>query len=363
MAIVASVGYSFDSGTTALTQALRDQTGEYAYTKANISTRVSGGPFGVGRYAVANGNWDYIGFPTPCSTVMWEGWFRRAYPGYTGTCLRFYQGDIASNSWLLHDYIECLSNSTSTFYFKAYNGKGSVLGQSAVTYLEQWYWLQARLYLHASAGTLVLKVDNELVLNLSGLDTRYFGVGEYLVDGDWGLSAPCTHVGWGSNSWNSHFADVVVKDNLGASHTDLFDARARFLSLSPNADGSDTGFAPSTGTDHYAVLDEVPFSTSDYLGATGVGLKDSSKFPNPGVTGTVVALVPYIEASKSDTATRKIKTYVRDAAGNYDYSSEISLSETNLGHSRIIYVSPTGGALSTTCLGSSGLEIGEEATV
>jgi hypothetical protein len=106
-----------------------------------------------------------------------------------------------------------------------------------------------------------------------------------------------------------------------------------------------------------------PVLTSTWLSTTSAGIRDCSKFPALGVTGTVVAAIPYQEMTKTDTATRKVKPYVRDVAGNFDYADEISLGITVEGHSRIIYTDPAGAALTVNSFGTNGIQVGEETTV
>lgn len=366
--IVAGVCYAFNSSAAAMTRSLRDQANESLYTAANIGNRGTGGPFGVGRYAQASNFYDYVGlhadpdtglYPT---TGMLEGWFTRSEIGDApDKIVLFYQDSV------LHCYLATVKVTTTTFLFAVYNGDGSLVAQTTSSYLRsKWYCLALKIFV-SEAGSALLYVGPDYdtpVINVSGVDVDTRNQAGELIDPTYGLAAPITHIGWGgAGSWTPGWADVVVKDPFGTRETDLFGCQHRMVPLSPNADGADTGMTPSTGTDHFACVNGQPVLTSTYLSTTSAGIRDCSKFPALGVTGTVVAAIPYQETSKSDTATRKIKTYVRDAAGNFDYGDEISLGTAVEGHSRIIYTDPAGAALTTSSFGTNGIQIGEETTV
>ncbi|MEN6532167.1 MAG: hypothetical protein ABFD89_00795 [Bryobacteraceae bacterium] len=361
--IVASVNYSFDSSTTAFTQAMRELSGESIYTIAGIGNRVSGGPFGVGRCAQTypNSGYDYVGFTSDPTTVMLEGWFYDTATGDGNTIVKAYQTTV------LHWYVQTIPV-TGGHLLSVYNGEGELVAQTTSAYLSSvWHYLALKVYC-SDVGSVLMYVDDVTApaINVSGIDvdTRNCA-GEY-VDPIYGLAAPITHIGWGG-SISQHttlWADVIVKDTTGAApHNDLYTSQYRMLPLSPTADGSDTGMTPSAGSDHWACVNGQPVSISTHLSTTAAGVRDSSKFTNPSVTGTVLAVVPYQEMSKSDTATRKCKTYLRTAAGVFDYSDEITLSTSNLGHSRIELLDPNGNPWTVTSFGSSGVELGEETTV
>ena len=48
----------------------------------------------------------------------------------------------------------------------------------------------------------------------------------------------------------------------------------RVETLYPNADGATLGLTPSTGTDHFALIDEAQMDASDYLAGSTVGQMD-----------------------------------------------------------------------------------------
>lgn len=368
MSIVAGACYAFNSSASAMTRSLRDQTGESLYTVANIVNRGTGGPFSVGRYAQASNYYDYVGlhadsgtglYPT---TGMLEGWFTRNYVGGGHDMIvPYYEGSV------LHCYLATVAVTGSTYMFAVYNGSGSLVAQTTSSYLlNKWYCLALKIFV-SDAGSALLYVGPDYdtpVINVSGaeVDTRN-RAGE-LIDPVYGLAAPITHIGWGGNGdWNPGWSDVIVKDPFGTRETDLFGCQHRMVPLSPNADGADTGMTPLSGSDHFAMVNGQPVLTSTYLSTTSAGIRDCSKFPALGVTGTVVAAIPYQEMTKTDTATRKVKPYVRDAAGNFDYADEINLGIAVEGHSRIIYTDPAGAALTTNSFGANGIQIGEETTV
>lgn len=76
-------------------------------------------------------------------------------------------------------------------------------------------------------------------------------------------------------SFASHYhSDFRLSDRTGAVNNDFLGELRGDLML-PDAPGANQAFTPSTGTDHEAVIDEVPPSAADYLESSVTGDKDT----------------------------------------------------------------------------------------
>lgn len=135
---------------------------------------------------------------------------------------------------------------------------GTELGRSAINTLalSTWYSIAAEIVISDASGRVTVYVDGVQVLNLTSVDTNN-GVGT--VD---------TFMFGQSNSTSPevYIDDLVITD----SATRLTN-HPRIQTLVPTSDGGTLNLVPSTGTDHFAVVDELPASNTDYLSGSTVG--------------------------------------------------------------------------------------------
>ena len=128
-----------------------------------------------------------------------------------------------------------------------------------------WLILGFGAVIHDSAGEVRLWLGGvgDPVIEATGLDTRNGGTGvvnncHWGGDNDPGDLSRTTWI----DDW--YLVDSTVMD---ATQLGGFSIRRR----APISDATPNDWTPSTGTDHFAVVDEVPFSTSDYLTTSGDG--------------------------------------------------------------------------------------------
>jgi hypothetical protein len=175
-----------------------------------------------------------------------------------------------------------------------------------------WHSLQVRLTPHASAGALELLLDGVSVLSVSGVKTN-------------GSSTPVTHLALSGSNANgnnflSYFDDLWVCDAVDASATqgrpnNGYLGDLKVVTLIPSANGDQLDWVPSTGTNHAALVDEVPPNTSDYVSASVVGARDlfaMTDLPGPGVVYGVRAAHYSL---KTDTGASSVKTLLKEAGG------------------------------------------------
>lgn len=136
-----------------------------------------------------------------------------------------------------------------------------------------WQYWEFQVLLDVSAGSVEVRLDGDgdsPVISVSGINTQGYGAyidGLQLGPSDW-LSGPTTY-----------FDDIVILDDTGTEDEgNDFLGDVTVATLHPIADGSASGFTPSTGTDHYAVVDESSLDASDYLRSNTVGAKELFTF-------------------------------------------------------------------------------------
>lgn len=114
---------------------------------------------------------------------------------------------------------------------------------------------------------------------------------------------------------NNIFDDIVIDNST-------FIGSATIIGVVPNAAGSSTQFTPSTGTDNYALVAEVPHSTTDYV---YTGTADTIDLYN------VTAFVPV------DVAMSSIKSIQVAATGAYLGTPAVSKLDLKVKTGGVVY--------------------------
>ena len=121
--------------------------------------------------------------------------------------------------------------------------------------LNVWYYFEIKVFTHPTAGTVEVRVNGVTLVSLSGINTQpgfhnyhnTVGVYIYRIGG---------------------FDDYYICDSTGLLMND-FQGACRVIGLLPNADTGTEQWTPSTGTAHYACVDEnPPNAASDYVSSS-----------------------------------------------------------------------------------------------
>jgi hypothetical protein len=126
-----------------------------------------------------------------------------------------------------------------------------------------------------TSGSVTIYVDEVPWLVLTGINTN--GTGPFQSPGPWAMFSWNTRgylddMYWGDNSgaapWNAFFGDDRVEGQVA-------------LTDAVGGGGFYREWTPSTGTDHGALLDEIPPNDDvDYVEGNAAGLREVVKFPN-----------------------------------------------------------------------------------
>jgi hypothetical protein len=108
-----------------------------------------------------------------------------------------------------------------------------------------------------------------------------------------------------------------VCSTTGATNNNFL-GDCRIDTILPSGDGTYTDGTPSTGTAHYAVVDENPPNTSDYISMDVVDQRDSYTYPDlpPLSASTVHAVQINPFWLKDDAGTRSAATFALNGGGN-----------------------------------------------
>jgi hypothetical protein len=111
------------------------------------------------------------------------------------------------------------------------------------------------------------------------------------------------------------FDDLYICNQSGSTNNNFL-GDCRVDTLYPDADGFYTDGTPSAGSDHYAMVDETPVSTSDYVTLASLNDRDSYSFTSlPALAGQVVYGVQAVAAvDKNDSGLISAATFARSGS-------------------------------------------------
>lgn len=203
--------------------------------------------------------------------------------------------------------------------------------------LNTWYYLEFKATIHDSTGAFELRLNGDVWASGSNVDTRNAGnasVNRLALGADGNMSVSATQ----------YFDDFYVADTSGSAPQNDFLGDVRIDTVYPSADGNYTQFTPSTGTDHYALVDETTPSTSDYNESGTAGHKDSYTMQDvSSIPGTIFGVQVNAYAHKDDAGLRSLKIGVRSGTTD-SVDAGSALSESALYYRHILETDPATAA-------------------
>lgn len=165
-----------------------------------------------------------------------------------------------------------------------------------------WHWVEVYNLFHATAGAMQVYIDGALVSSVSGVSTRAFAAATGIVSVEFGINT----------TREGRYDDIYVLDVSGAQNTArLGDCRVQ--TLVPTSDAGPNAGTPSSGSDHFAVVDDLPLSMADYVTLANTA-GTSEVFGASDLTGTPVSIYGVkvaAVASKDDAAASSAQVSVK----------------------------------------------------
>lgn len=215
-------------------------------------------------------------------------------------------------------------------YLKVYRGTdgGTLLGTGTTSVTASSYtYVEIKAKINDTTGTIDVYINGvaDAGLALSGIDTRNGGTAG-TIDSVTFYNANTSQTGY--------IDDIYICNNSGATNNSFL-GDCRIDTILPSGDGNYTDFTPSTGTAHYALVDESTPNTTDYNSSATSGNRDSYTFPDlAGLSSqTVYGIQINAAALKSDAGARSLGTMSRlsstdkDGAGAALGTSQAYVSE------------------------------------
>lgn len=195
---------------------------------------------------------------------------------------------------------------------------GTALGTTSdILGIGTTYFMEIKVKVNDTTGTVQLKCDGTDWLNLSGVDTRNAGTAGTI---------DAIRIANSSTAYciKGYLDDFYICDTNGSVNNDFL-GDVRIDCVMPNADGTYLDGTPSTGTTHYTLVDEIPPGTSDYVSLTSTNQKDTYGFAAMASVGTssIKALQVVGCLTKSDSGSRGASSVVvSGAATGYSAASK-----------------------------------------
>ena len=192
-----------------------------------------------------------------------------------------------------------------------YSG-GTLIGSTAagVWPTSGWNYLEVKILLHQTAGTVVVKVNGGTVISEIAGDKDTC----YRADTLW------NQIEVSSGGGSTGIDDLYLCDGTGSVNNNFL-GQVRAVPLFPQTDAVDAGsnadFTCSGGTDHGALVDDDPSDgDTSYVYSSTVDHVDTWSYPALGLTGTIKGVQLGLIAKKTDSETRAIRAVARPASTN-----------------------------------------------
>lgn len=200
-------------------------------------------------------------------------------------------------------------------------GTGTLLAETAAGFWpnNQGKYIEFKAKIGNGDGTLYLRVNGTVAFDLSGLDTNN-GAPDNLAK---------TIDFWGDGT-NVRWDDLYVLNGLGSINNDLL-GDCVVLAQNPNGNGNYSEWDGSDGNsvNNYQLVDEEPFSSTDYVSTSTAGDRDTYAFSNlSGVSDILAAQIVATGGKTDSVATRTLRLMARDGGGTEIESGDFDVPQT-----------------------------------
>lgn len=238
-------------------------------------------------------------------SIQYSGTNPDNYAGNTSCVFRC--GSGGTNQWWIQQYFDGT--------LKVYRGS-TLLGTSSIALVQGvWTYVEAKVLLNASTGTVDMRFNNVSVLSLTGQNTAN------VAGNTWNEArfGPVTQAdGFGDTSNGAKFwyiADFVLMDGSGATSNNFL-GDVRVDAMEPTTNGTTIGWTPLTGTNVSQINETLLDDDTSYVSATSSTVTDIYKTGTQPVSGaTILGVQVNVTAKKVDAGTSTIAPVIADSGG------------------------------------------------
>lgn len=183
--------------------------------------------------------------------------------------------------------------------------------------VDTWFYLELRVKLNGA--------NDEIEVRLNGT-TIISGTGNYSAS----TTIDSVASGRSSGAAQYYMDDFYICDKSGANNNDFLGDR-RMRTIFPASDSAPQDWTEASGTDAWAMLDNVPANNAQYVQATAAG--QVSKFGMgpalPGNTSNIAALVVFQRSIKSDNGGAAVTFGIENTNGTVTGAAQNPLDTTD----------------------------------
>jgi len=161
--------------------------------------------------------------------------------------------------------------------------RGSELGRSTTAGLstETWYYIEIKIFLDNSAGTVDVKVDENSVLSLTSKDTLQGALADV---------AAVRFYGTTDATYNFTYDDIYICDDAGSVNNNFLGV-CMVSGIFPNSAGDETDFTPSAGSNYECVDEVVSDDDTSYVESSTSTDRDLYNYESmPGSLGDILGV-------------------------------------------------------------------------
>lgn len=203
-------------------------------------------------------------------------------------------------------------------YLGIESGSGNLQVISGANSWEASYALSASTWYQVEFMVRIDSTDGAFEVRIDGVPVT--GLVKSAVDTDGGSSVLPDRVQFdNASAGNADYDDLTIKVGFdGWTDSDWIgrrDGYPKITTLYPNADGALDNWTPSTGADMYAVVDETPASTTDYISSNTAAQGASFRLTSLPTAAEKVHFVKQIAYSRANS-TETMRGLTLYASGN-----------------------------------------------
>lgn len=207
-----------------------------------------------------------------------------------------------------------------------------------------WNFVELQVTMSDTVGVVTVRVNNVIVLNLTGQDTK--NGGSKVVFDSVILAMANLEDSNNTSGQTHHYDDIYVVNGAGTTNNGfLGDLRVR--TIAPNANGTSSQLVGSdtNSVDNYLLVDEATPAVVDFVGSSVLDAKDTYNFADlPDTSGNVLGVQINALATKTDSATRNLALVTRSAAADYDGPDNVLALGSNSLVQHLREIDPATGA-------------------
>jgi len=241
----------------------------------------------------------------------------------------------------------------ANYNFEVYKGGSTLLGTTSGKTVVNgvWHCLEVKLYIHDTAGTVEIRLDGTVIMNLTSQDTLE------------GSNAYCRFVRQSCvrTDETCYFDLFYMCDTGGSAPQNDFLGDCRCEIIRPDSAGAQSDFTPSAGNNYENVDEAYPDDDTTYNEDNTLNNQDSYNLDSLSALGTTIfGAKPHITARKTDAAVVGIKI-LTESGGTFYKSDEVNLSTSYETFGKIYQDNPA-DSLAWAEADLNGAEVGIEIT-